>query len=49
MSSVRDIEIIIDEAHKGHEILKLYKKQATHDILATFEDMCSLVLMGSIL
>lgn len=49
MSNVRDIEIIIDEAHKGHEILKLYKKQATHDILATFEDMCSLVVMGSIL
>ena len=49
MCNVRDIEIIIDEAHKGHEILKLYKKQATHDILATFEDMCSLVLMNSIL
>lgn len=49
MSNVRDIEKIIDEAHKGHAILKLHKKQATHDILATFEDMCSLVFMGSML
>ena len=49
MSNVRDIEKIIDEAHKGHEILKLHKKQATYDILASFENMCSLVLMGSVL
>lgn len=27
MSNVRDIEKIIDEAHKGHAILKLHKKQ----------------------
>ena len=26
MSNVRDIEKIIDEAHKGHAILKLHKK-----------------------
>lgn len=49
MSNVRDIEKIIDEAHKEHAILKLHKKQAIHDILATFEDMCSLVFMGSML
>lgn len=49
MSSVRDIEKIIDEVHKEHTILKLNKSQATHDILATFEDMCSLVFMGSML
>lgn len=49
MRNVRDIEIIIDEAHKNHEILKLHKKQATYDILTTFEDMCSQVFMGSML
>lgn len=49
MSNVRDIEKIVDEAHKGHDVLKLHKKQATHDILATFEDMCSLVFMSSML
>lgn len=30
-------------------ILKLHKKQAIYEILSSFEDMCSLVLMGSIL
>ena len=49
MSNVKNNKKIIDEAHKGHAILKLHKKQATHDILATFEDMCSLVFMGSML
>ena len=29
MSNVRDIEKIIDEAHKGHEVLKLNQEQAT--------------------
>lgn len=46
---IRDIEKVINEAHKKHEILKLSKKQATYDILASFQDMCSLVLMGSVL
>ena len=39
MRNVRDIEIIIDETHKNHKILKLHKKQATYDILTTFEDI----------
>ena len=49
MSNVRNIEKIIDEAHKGHAILKLHKKQAIYDVLATFEDMCSLASMCSML
>lgn len=47
MSNVRDIEQIIDKAHLGHVILKLHKKQATYDILAAFEDMCSMILLES--
>ena len=46
---IREIEKIIDEAHKTHEVFKLPKNQAMHDVLASFEDMCSLTLMGSVL
>lgn len=46
---IREIEKIVDEAHKTHEILKLPKVQAIYDVLASFEDMCSLILMGSAL
>ncbi len=46
---IREIEKIIDEAHKTHEVLKLPKIQAMYDVLASFEDMCSLTLMGSVL
>lgn len=49
MSNVRDIEKIIDEAHKGHEVLKLNQEQATYDILTTFEEMCSLVFQSAVL
>lgn len=47
--AIREIEKIIDEAHKTHEVFKLPKNQAMHDVLASFEDMCSLTLMGSVL
>lgn len=46
---LRVIETIVDNAHRNHDILKLHKKQAIYNILSSFEDMCSLVLMGSIL
>lgn len=49
MVEIREIEKIIDEAHKAHEILKLPKIQAMYDILASFEDMCNLILMGGVL
>ncbi len=45
---IREIEKIIDEAHKAHKILRLPKVQAMYDVLASFEDICSLKLMASI-
>ena len=48
MSNVRDIEKLLTK-HIRTCNSKLHKKQATNDILATFEDMCSLVFMGSML
>ena len=35
---IREIEKIIDEAHKTHEEFKLPKNQAMHDVLASFEE-----------
>lgn len=49
MCDIRKIEKIIDEAHKDHQLLNLPQKQAVYDLLASFEDMCSLTFMGSIL
>lgn len=46
---IREIEKIIDDAHKNHIILTLSRKQAMYDVLSTFEDMCSLIFMGSVL
>lgn len=49
MCDIRKIEKIIDEAHKDHQLLNLPQKQAVYALLASFEDMCSLTFMGSIL
>ena len=45
---IREIENIIDHAHEEHSVFKLSKKQATFNALATFEDVCRCILMGSI-
>ena len=47
--SIRDIEKIIDDAHKGHEIFKMNKEQAMYSTLSTFEYSCSSVMMASVL
>lgn len=47
--NIRDIEKIIDNAHKGHEIFKMCREQAMYSVLSTFEDMCSSAMMASIL
>ena len=47
--NIRDIEKIIDDAHKGHEIFKMNKEQAMYSTLSTFEYSCSSVMMASVL
>lgn len=46
---VRDVEKIIDEEHKGHEIFKINRLQAMYSVLSTFEYTCSSVMMASVL
>jgi len=45
--NIRDIELIIDDAHKGHEIFKINRMQAMYSILSTFEYTCSSSMMAS--
>lgn len=47
--NIRNIEKIIDDAHKGHEIFKINREQAMYSILSTFEYTCSSVIMASVL
>ena len=47
--NIRDIEIIIDDAHKGHKVFKMSKVQAMYSILSTFEYSCSSIMMASVL
>ena len=47
--NIRDIEKIIDDAHKGHEIFKMNRAQAMYSILSTFEYTCSSAMMASVL
>lgn len=46
---IRDIEKVIDDAHKEHEIFKMNRVQAIYAILSTFEYTCSSVMMRSVL
>ncbi len=46
---VRDIEKIIDVAHKKHKIFKMNKVQAMYSILSAFEYACSSTMMASVL
>lgn len=46
---VRDVEAIIDKAHEQNVVFQAGKKQTTYDLLASFEDMCGLIFMGSVL
>lgn len=46
---IREIEKIIDNAHKEHEVFKMNKTEALYVTLSTFEELCSSVLMESVL
>ena len=46
---IREIEKIIDDAHKLHPFFTNSKRNATIKLLVTFEDMCSLSMAESIL
>ena len=47
--NIRDIEKIIDTFHEKHPAFTGTKQQMTYDLLATFEDLCSLAIIGSML
>ena len=47
--NIRDIEKIIDDAHKGHEIFKMNRVQAMYSILSTCEYTCNSAMMASVL
>lgn len=42
-------ELKNDEAYETYEVLKLSKVQTMHDVFASFEDMCGLIIMGWVL
>lgn len=46
---VRDVEAIIDKAHEQNVVFQAGETQTTYDLLASFEDMCGLIFMGSVL
>lgn len=46
---VREIENIIDHVHDNHPVFKQEKKQVVFELLSTFEDICSLAVMSSML
>lgn len=45
----RDIEKIIDVEHVDNNFFKSGKKQAMFDMLSSFEDICGLIVMASVL
>lgn len=46
---IRDIEKIIDTFHEKHPAFTGTKQQMAYDLLATFENLCSLAIIGSML
>ena len=46
---IREIEKIIDIEHKKSPVFTTGKEQTFYDLLTSFEDICGLILMGSIL
>jgi hypothetical protein len=46
---IRDIERVIDNLHKDHPAFSGSKEQATFELLSSFEDLCSLAVIGSML
>lgn len=46
---IRNIEKIIDTFHEKHPAFTGTKQQMAYDLLATFEDLCSLAIIGSML
>ena len=46
---IREIEKIIDIEHKNSPVFNAGKEQTIFDLLSTFEDVCGLILMGSVL
>ena len=46
---IRDVEKIIDEAHKGLDFFKTNRMQAVYSILSVFEYTCSSIMMASVL
>lgn len=46
---IREIEDIIDNLHKKHPAFSGTKEQMTYELLAAFEDMCSIAVMSSVL
>lgn len=47
MLNIREIETIIDIEHKKSPVFDAGKEQTFNDLLAAFEDICGLILMGS--
>ncbi|MBC8556749.1 hypothetical protein [Jutongia hominis] len=47
MLNIREIETIIDIEHKKSPVFDAGKEQTFYDLLAAFEDVCGLILMGS--
>lgn len=47
--NVREIEQIIDHIHENHPVFKKEKKQLLYELLSSFEDICSLIVIGSML
>ncbi|HCA30456.1 hypothetical protein INP51_09140 [Blautia liquoris] len=46
---IREIEKIIDAYHNNHPVFVGNKQQVTYELLASFEDLCSLAVMSSML
>ena len=46
---IREIENIIDNLHDGHSAFSGTKEQLTYELLSVFEDLCSIVVMSSVL
>ena len=46
---IREIEDIIDHVHENHPVFNQRKNQLMFELLTTFEDICSLKIMASML
>ena len=49
LMDIRDIERIIDTFHENHPAFSGTKQQLIYDLLTTFEDLCTLTIIGSML